>query len=137
MSKVEVLSASNPIDFDYHLSGNSYKNDLCPNSYLGGHSSVTNCNSLLTSGLHDLPDTAIVDGLNVSIAGLPPVLSGHPDLHLRNGVINALSLADANEPDAEKAFFVADLSEVLMQHIRWKRCLPEVEPFYGKSHGFL
>jgi hypothetical protein len=34
-------------------------------------------------------------------------------------------------PDAEKAYFVADLSYVYNQYQRWKRCLPEVEPFYG------
>jgi hypothetical protein len=34
-------------------------------------------------------------------------------------------------PDAEKAYFVADLSFVYNQYQRWKCCLPEIEPFYG------
>ncbi|EPQ53929.1 ornithine decarboxylase [Gloeophyllum trabeum ATCC 11539] len=50
---------------------------------------------------------------------------------MRNGIIRAYRLAAANEPDAEKAFFVADLSVVYRQHERWKRCLPQVEPFYA------
>jgi ornithine decarboxylase len=37
----------------------------------------------------------------------------------------------AGVPDAEKAYFVADLSYVYNQYQRWKRCLPEIEPFYG------
>lgn len=45
--------------------------------------------------------------------------------------MNAARLADAHEPDAERAFFVADLSQVYLQHLRWQACLPEIEPFYG------
>jgi len=63
--------------------------------------------------------------------GLPPLLRGHPDVHLRNGVIHAARLSVAGIPDAEKAYFVADLSYVFNQYQRWKRCLPEIEPFYG------
>ncbi|KAF9554570.1 ornithine decarboxylase [Agrocybe pediades] len=36
-----------------------------------------------------------------------------------------------HEPDAEKAFFVADLSQVYRQHQRWIACLPEIQPFYA------
>ena len=64
---------------------------------------------------------------------LPPLYHGHPEVHLRNGIMNASRLAAAHVPDAEKAFFVADLSQVYRQHLRWKACLPEVIPFYGKS----
>lgn len=46
--------------------------------------------------------------------------------------MSAAEMAADGEPDAEKAFFVADLSYVYRQHIRWKTFLPEVEPFYGK-----
>ncbi|KAH9918920.1 ornithine decarboxylase [Epithele typhae] len=53
------------------------------------------------------------------------------DVHLRNGVINALHLSAEGEADAEKAFFVADLSSVYRQHERWQKNLPEVEPFYA------
>ena len=75
------------------------------------------------------PDTA---GLPL-FPGLPPLLHGHPDFHMRNGVTNAARLADADVPNAEKAFFVADLSEVYRQHLRWKACLPDIQPFYGIS----
>ena len=62
---------------------------------------------------------------------LPPLLDGHPDVHLRNGIMNASRLALAHEPNAEQAFFVADLGQVYRQHQRWKSCLPEIQPFYG------
>ncbi|TBU42795.1 ornithine decarboxylase [Dichomitus squalens] len=45
--------------------------------------------------------------------------------------MNALHLSADGEPDAEKAFFVADLSIVYKQHERWKKLLPEIEPFYA------
>ncbi|EIM90744.1 ornithine decarboxylase [Stereum hirsutum FP-91666 SS1] len=45
--------------------------------------------------------------------------------------MRAARLAALHEPDAEKAFFVADLSAVYRQFERWKRCLPEIEPFYA------
>ncbi|KAK4509565.1 uncharacterized protein ATC70_007918 [Mucor velutinosus] len=35
------------------------------------------------------------------------------------------------ETDQESAFFVADLGEVVRQHIRWKSLLPRIEPFYA------
>src|SRR5262249_422547 len=62
---------------------------------------------------------------------LPPLLRGHAGVHLRDGIMKASKLANTNEPDAEKAFFVADLSRVYIQHQRWKKCLPDVQPFYG------
>ncbi|KAH8094502.1 ornithine decarboxylase [Cristinia sonorae] len=45
--------------------------------------------------------------------------------------MKAAELAMEGEPDAEKAFFVADLSYVYQQHVRWKKNLPEIEPFYA------
>ncbi|KAF8799053.1 hypothetical protein BYT27DRAFT_7201957 [Phlegmacium glaucopus] len=60
---------------------------------------------------------------------LPPLLSGHPEVHLRNGIMNASRLA--HEINAEQAFFVADLGQVYRQHQRWKSCLPEIQPFYA------
>lgn len=36
---------------------------------------------------------------------------------------------DAGEEDT---FFVADLGEVYRHHMRWKRNLPRIKPFYGK-----
>ncbi|KAI6152980.1 hypothetical protein EDD17DRAFT_1633684, partial [Pisolithus thermaeus] len=62
---------------------------------------------------------------------LPPLFRGHPEMHLRNGVMNASRRAAANVPDAEKAFFVADLTQVYLQHQRWLRCLPDIEPHYA------
>ncbi|KAG6332299.1 hypothetical protein ID866_6794 [Astraeus odoratus] len=62
---------------------------------------------------------------------LPPLFRGHPDIHLRNGVMNSSLRAAANVLDAEKAFFVADLTQVYLQHQRWLRCLPDIEPHYG------
>jgi ornithine decarboxylase len=35
------------------------------------------------------------------------------------------------EPGEEDTFFVADLGEVYRQHMRWKRNLPRVKPFYA------
>ena len=35
------------------------------------------------------------------------------------------------EPGDEDTFFVADLGEVYRQHLRWKRNLPRVKPFYA------
>jgi ornithine decarboxylase len=35
------------------------------------------------------------------------------------------------EADEENTFFVADLGEVYRQHMRWKKNLPRVKPFYG------
>jgi ornithine decarboxylase len=37
------------------------------------------------------------------------------------------------EPGEEDTFFVADLGEVYRQHLRWKRNLPRIKPFYGKT----
>jgi ornithine decarboxylase len=61
----------------------------------------------------------------------PQVFQGHPDIHIRNGIIRAALASDAQKANAEAAFFVADLGQVYKQHLRWKECLPTVEPFYG------
>lgn len=68
---------------------------------------------------------------DVIFPSLPPLHQGHPDVHLRNGIMNSMHSAENNEPDSEKAFFVADLSQVYHQHMRWKANLPEIQPFYG------
>ena len=36
------------------------------------------------------------------------------------------------EAGEEDAFFVADLGDVYRQHVRFKKNLPRVRPFYGK-----
>jgi ornithine decarboxylase len=45
--------------------------------------------------------------------------------------MNSLRMSAEQVPDAEKAFFVADLSQVYQQHKRWKICLPDITPFYA------
>jgi ornithine decarboxylase len=35
------------------------------------------------------------------------------------------------DPGDEDTFFVGDLGEVYRQHMRWKKNLPRVKPFYG------
>ncbi len=62
---------------------------------------------------------------------LPPLLRGYPDVHLRNGILQAARLSAQGIPDAEQAFFVADLSEVYRQHQRWRTHLPDIHPHYG------
>ena len=37
------------------------------------------------------------------------------------------------DPGDEDTFFVGDLGEVYRQHMRWKKNLPRVRPFYGMS----
>lgn len=36
------------------------------------------------------------------------------------------------DPGEEDTFYVADLGEVYRQHLRWKKNLPRVKPFYGE-----
>lgn len=36
------------------------------------------------------------------------------------------------DPGDEDTFFVADLGDVYRQHLRWKKNLPRVRPFYGE-----
>lgn len=40
------------------------------------------------------------------------------------------------EPGDEDTFFVADLGDVYRQHLRWKKALPRIKPFYGKQSLF-
>ena len=109
MSRLDILPAQSPVDFGFvDLS------DLADPSH-----------SRFYSENFPDPDPDII------FPGLPPLQRGHPDVHLRNGIMKALTLAADNEPDAEQAFFVADLGQVFMQHQKWKRYLPEIEPFFG------
>lgn len=74
---------------------------------------------------------ASVPAPKVVITGLPALHAGHSNELLRSRILQSALDAEMNEPDAEKAFFVADLSNVYRQYTRFKRCLPGVEPFYG------
>lgn len=121
MSQVQVLAAHVPVDFDSHLSSS------ISISYNDKATAIVD--RILVSGNDASATTESIE--DFSVPGLPPVHHGHPDTHLRNGVMQAGELAADGEPDAEKAFFVADLSYVYNQHLRWKRFLPEIEPFYG------
>lgn len=76
-------------------------------------------------------DKALVASAQDMFPGLPPLLHGHPDVHMRAGVIEASRLASLGKPDSERAFFVADLSSVYLQHQRWTRCFPDIKPYYG------
>lgn len=138
MSQIEVLPPVAPSSqYDYDPTSISHSRSIKQN-LINGFLSTSPTNGLVCS--EELIDKYIVtcnnDSLtdDLSIASLPPLFNGHPDIHLRNGVIKAGALAAAGEPDAEKAFFVSDLSEVYKQHLRWKKCLPFVEPFYGASN---
>lgn len=152
MSQIEILPAqSSPIDFDISRSSPAYRrafnqrlgNDPSAPSFndTGGNWSPTTAalvNEIISSSpLRITADSPLrhhtVDSDPAAIfPNLPPLHHGHPDLHLRNGIMNAFQLAADNEPDAEKAFFVADLSQVYRQHLRWHACLPEIQPFYGQ-----
>ncbi|CCA74256.1 related to ornithine decarboxylase [Serendipita indica DSM 11827] len=62
---------------------------------------------------------------------LPTIHTEPVDSLLRSGIASAALAAAAHQPDAEAAFFVADLGHVYRQHLRWTRCLPNVTPFYA------
>jgi ornithine decarboxylase len=141
MAQIEVFHQS-AIDFD-----NSYKFacgpiDQFPTTltHISGLASISppKSNGLAPVSVHSIlvseeethgndttPDP------DVAIPGLPPVLSGHPEVILRQLI--ARSLSNEDESNEEKAFFVADLSQVLKQHQRFVKCLPGIEPFYGMS----
>lgn len=62
----------------------------------------------------------------------------HSQSLLKTGSVSEqlrLALQDINvdecAADGENAFFVADLSEVYRQHLRWLRMLPRIVPFYA------
>ncbi|KAL4250921.1 Orn/Lys/Arg decarboxylase class-II family protein [Abortiporus biennis] len=135
MSQLEVLSARSPVDFDFEILScspsspsafsHSYQEKIITKSFISS-------SAIIHSTLKDT-DTHEID--EEIFPGLPPLHHGHPNVHLRNGVIKALELSAQGEPDAEKAFFVGDLSYIYQQHMRWRKNLPEVQPFYAiKCH---
>lgn len=79
---------------------------------------------------HEITES-YASGPEVIVPGLPVLHAGSPNELLRARILQSALDAEMNEPDSEKAFFVADLSNVYKQYIRFKRCLPGVEPFYG------
>lgn len=155
MSQVEIIrTRHNLIDFDISRSAPSYHHihqhqrpDVYPHQLhreVGLSWSATNAlvNDILASSrplrltaestLPEFPLRPSDDEDRENLfPSLPPLLHGHPEVHLRSGIMHASHLAALNEPDAEKAFFVADLGQVYRQHQRWVACLPEIQPFYG------
>ncbi|PPQ65180.1 hypothetical protein CVT24_011057 [Panaeolus cyanescens] len=127
MSRLETLSATNPIDFS--LSASSDKH---PRFHESNLSWATNAivNDILSTSPPLRVTATDSHGENI-FPSLPPLHHGHSEVHLRNGIMNASRLAADHEPDAEKAFFVADLSQVYRQHQRWISALPEIQPFYA------
>ena len=127
---LETLPAISAIDFNFSSSENYSR-------FHDNLSRATNAlvNDILSSSSSS--STPSPSGVDTHVNGeaiypsLPPLLNGHPEVHLRNGIMNASRLALAHEPDAEQAFFVADLGQVYRQHQRWRSCLPEIKPFYG------
>ncbi|KAJ7765944.1 ornithine decarboxylase [Mycena maculata] len=136
MSRVETFTASSPIDFTNPRPSPHSE----PLGFSHRGSSLPWSTNVLVDNLSSSPTLRLtaspILGANIPFndnifPSLPPLLHGHPDVHLRNGVMNAYSLAATHDPDAERAFFVADLSQVYRQHLRWQACLPEIQPFYA------
>ncbi|KAI9457029.1 pyridoxal-dependent decarboxylase [Boletus coccyginus] len=123
MSQVDILSPATPVDFQV------------PVSFPGspGFRDTPGLDRLEDSSLiHEKSDLTADEGEAEEIfASLPPLLRGHPDVHLRNGIMNASRRAAENRINAEKAFFVTDLGQVYRQHQRWLHCMPDIEPFYA------
>jgi ornithine decarboxylase len=131
MSQVEILhTAFSPIDYDISRSDNPH--DL---ENVTGSNTNALVHDILSSSspLHLTADSYRSDSLlrEALFPSLPPLHLGHPEVHLRNGIMSASLRANDDEPDAEKAFFVADLSQVYAQHQRWMACLPEITPHYA------
>lgn len=136
MSQVQILAARSPVSFDSELVSCSPNASTTLSVSFNDKSTNTLVDRILSSqNVPSTLDTASIPDAREEFAGypgLPPLHCGHSDIHLRRGVMRAAELAADGEPDAEKAFFVADLSYVYQQHLRWKRMLPEIESFYGK-----
>lgn len=63
---------------------------------------------------------------------LPKIRSESVEFLVRAGILEAALASAANQPDAEAAFFIADLGHIYRQHRRWQECLPNVTPYYGE-----
>ncbi|EKM57862.1 uncharacterized protein PHACADRAFT_251754 [Phanerochaete carnosa HHB-10118-sp] len=135
MSQVQVLATRSPVGFDSELASCSPNVSTTLSVSFNDKPANTLVDRILSSQTTPpILDTAPIPDARegcTAVPGLPLLYYGHPDTHLRNGVMRAAELAADGEPDAEKAFFVADLSYVYHQHLRWKRMLPEIEPFYA------
>lgn len=127
MSQVETLPAFNPIDFSLSGAAECYaKHDEAWLKPAALHDSQAIAHRLNDSSLNGNSSSG-----DIIFPTLPPLYHGHPDVHLRSGIMNATHASAIHEPDSEKAFFVADLSQVYRQHMRWITSLPEIQPFYA------
>ena len=87
-------------------------------------------NSLPTPPPSHSTSPAPFDRQNSIFESLPQLKHGSVDRQLYN---HLKSLDSQLDPDLneEHAFFVADLSSVYKQHLRWKSELPRIEPFFA------
>ncbi|KAK0569760.1 Ornithine decarboxylase [Tilletia horrida] len=69
------------------------------------------------------------DGAVYLADGHSPIFTGSVTSQLRK-VLDNIDV-DLCEVNGENAFFIANLSEVYRQHIRWVKALPRVTPFYA------
>jgi ornithine decarboxylase len=129
MSQVEVLPATCPIDFS--LDRSQFYDSFREN--YGFNATKPLADGLIAQSAVPVPaDKYVLPSQETHLfPSLPPLHRGHSDVHLRAGIMNAAHLTADNVPNAEKAFFVADLSQVYRQHQRWLKCLPGIQPFYA------
>nr|UUJ34678.1 ornithine decarboxylase [Nilaparvata lugens] len=76
---------------------------------------------------HDILAGAKAEVPNVNLVPLYPKQLIGEALHRRVAAIDHERCA----PGDEDSFFVADLGDVYRQHLRWKKMLPRVKPFYA------
>jgi ornithine decarboxylase len=132
MSQVEILAPPYPIDFT-PVRSPSHAETIWSTQLL--HHFISPPTPFLF--VDPFFSDSGVDSGDQIFPSLPPLRHGHPEVHMRAGVMNASRRAHADETNAEKAFFVADLGQVYRQHQRWKACLPEIQPFYGMLPMYL
>jgi ornithine decarboxylase len=85
-----------------------------------------------------------VNDINYELLKKPQSLGSFTTNHQQHGAINPKQLIgealhqrvtaidhEMCDPGDEDTFFVADLGEVYRQHLRWKKNLPRVKPFYA------
>ncbi|KAG9289820.1 hypothetical protein G9A89_015400 [Geosiphon pyriformis] len=71
-----------------------------------------------------------------STNGLLPLIQSLPvDQVLKNQILppnnSITAVEDLGDSEGDNAFFVADLGEIRRQHLRWKKLLPRVKPYYA------
>jgi len=137
MSQLAVLHARSPHGFPDALLSESYKTSYyIPAGVTDAkiaHENVPRASGLpiLPPSLESLETSPMTPEVNIS--GLPPLRQGHPAHVARSRLLQTTMDDMANGSDVESAFFVANLGQVYKQFIRWKRCLPDIEPFYGTA----